>query len=60
MATISFDEKVIVTDVSKVEMMKKVLEDSAPVVHKINSNFTIGKAEENGRQWALKLMHSEK
>ncbi|MBR2323015.1 MAG: hypothetical protein IKA54_05430 [Clostridia bacterium] len=60
MATISFDEKVVVTNSDIVEMIIKDLEDSTPIVHKKNDEFTIEKAEENGRQWALKLMHSAK
>ena len=60
MATISFDEKVVVTDAKMIDIMKKDLEDSTPVSHNINNEFTIEKAEENGRQWTLKLLHLTK
>lgn len=60
MATISFDEKVVVTDAKMIDIMKKDLENSAPVSHKLNDEYTIDKAEENGRKWALKLMHLAK
>lgn len=60
MATISFDEKVIVTDEKIVSMMKKDLEDSTSVKRKVNKEVTINKAEENGRKWALKLARSAK
>lgn len=60
MATISFDEKVVITNPDIISMMKNDIEDTSPIVHDLNSEYTIKKAENNGRKWALKLLHSEK
>lgn len=60
MATISFDEKVVVTETKMVDVMTKELQDSTPVLHMKNGEYTIEKAEENGRKWALRLMHLAK
>lgn len=50
MATVSFDERVVITDVKMVEKMKKDLDDPTPVVIK-RTDFTYEKAQENVRQW---------
>lgn len=60
MATISFIEKVVITNPDIVSMMEKDIEDTPPIVHNLNSEYTIQKAENNGRKWALKLLHSNK
>ncbi|MGN0771839.1 MAG: hypothetical protein ACI4MI_04570 [Christensenellales bacterium] len=60
MATISFDEKVVITNPDIISMMKNDIEATSPIVHDLNSKYTIQKAENNGRKWALKLLHSEK
>lgn len=58
MATVSFDEKVVVTNPKTVLMMKKDLDSTTPVVHTIDTVCTIKSTEENGRKWATKLLHS--
>lgn len=60
MATISFVERVIIINPDIIFMMEKDIEDTPPVVHNLNSEYTIQKAENNGRKWALKLLHSDK
>ncbi|MDY4592517.1 MAG: hypothetical protein SO434_03850 [Eubacteriales bacterium] len=60
MATISFDENVVITNPDIISMMKNDIEDTSPIVHDLNSKYTIKKAENNGRKWALKLLRSEK
>lgn len=58
MATVSFDEKVIVTDPQTVTWMIEDLDSTTPVVHNIDVCCTIEKTDENGRKWATKLLHS--
>lgn len=57
MATVSFDEKVIVTDPKTVAEMKADLESTSPVIWKRKSNTkkcTFAMAEENAKKWILK------
>lgn len=57
MATVSFDDKVIVTDPKVVSEMKADLESTSPVVWERKSNTkrcTIQMAEENAKNWVLK------
>lgn len=54
MATVSFDEKVVVTDPEMVAKMRKDLEDPTPVVIKrktLVEKCTIQKMEENTLNW---------
>lgn len=60
MATISFIERVVIKNPDIISMMENDIEDTSPVVHNLNSEYTIQKAENNGRKWALKLLHSDK
>lgn len=60
MATISFIERVIITNPDIIFMLEKDIEDTPPVVHNLNSEYTIQKAENNGEKWALKLLRSDK
>lgn len=50
MATVSFDEKVVITDKDMIAQIKKDLSDPSPVNVK-RTNFTYDKAQENVRQW---------
>lgn len=57
MATASFDEKVIVTDIKTVAKMKKDLDDPTPVVIK-RTGFTYAKGRKNAIKW-LKTHNTE-
>lgn len=57
MATVSFDEKVVVTDPKVISMIKEDLDSTTPIVHKQNIICTINSTEENGKKWATKLLH---
>ena len=50
MATISFEEKVVVTDKVMVAQMRKDLNSSSPVATK-RTDFTYDKAQENFSKW---------
>lgn len=58
MATVSFDEKVVVTDPEIVMMMKKDLDSAAPVEKKRDAVCTAKSTDENGKKWATKLLRS--
>ena len=54
MATVSFDEKVIVTDPEMVAKMRKDLDDLSPAAQTRRtaaSSLTIEQAEENAKEW---------
>ena len=55
MATVSFDEKVVVTDPDTVAKMKKDFNDPSPVVFQKVPNFTYEKAQENATRWLEKI-----
>lgn len=50
MATVSFDEKVVITDKNMVAKMKKDLATPSPVAIK-RTEFTYDKAQENVHKW---------
>lgn len=59
MATISFDEKVVVTDPEMAKRMKADLDDSTPVPYSKKSDVNAFKnAEENGKKWTSRLLRS--
>ncbi|MDE6059510.1 MAG: hypothetical protein K2G44_05695 [Clostridia bacterium] len=59
MATISFDEKVVVTDPEMVRRMKADLEDLTPVSYSQKSDSNAFRnAEENGKKWTSRLLRS--
>lgn len=51
MATVSFDEKVVVSNPEMVAKMRKDLDDSSPVDLRYNSRYTHEKGQENARKW---------
>lgn len=54
MATVSFDEKVVITDPEMVAKMKKDLDDPSPVVLKRKTGgqkCAVRQTEENARKW---------
>ena len=53
MATVSFDEKVIVTDPDMVAKMRKDLDDPSPVELRYGHRYTHEKGQENARKWLL-------
>lgn len=56
MATISFNEKVVVTDPQIAKIMIDDLEDTAPSCYKIEENLTMEKIEESSKNWVKKLI----
>lgn len=57
MATVSFDEKVVITDQKIVAEMKKDLDNPSPAIIERKTNterITIAKAEANAKKWILK------
>lgn len=61
-ATISFDEKVIITDPKIIKMIKQDLKDTSPVVHKRVNNhvLTLKETEDNARKWVSQFCRSGK
>ena len=58
MATVSFDEKVVVTDPEMVAKMRKDLDDPSPVKHQrktTTEKCTLQKMEENAKKFILNL-----
>ena len=53
MATVSFDEKVVITNPETVAKMRKDLNDPTPVDLRHNSRYTHEKGQENARKWLL-------
>lgn len=51
MATVSFDEKVVVTDPEMVAKMQKDLNDPSPVELRNQHRYTQAKGQENARKW---------
>ena len=61
MATVSFDEKVIVTDPEMVAKMRKDLDNLSPVTQTRRtaaSSLTIEQTEENAKEWMRVLKQS--
>ena len=61
MATVSFDEKVIVTDPEMVAKMRKDLDNLSPVIQTRRtaaSSLTIEQTEENAKEWMRVLKQS--
>ena len=53
MATVSFDEKVVVTNPKMVSQMRKNLNDSSPVELRDQHRYTHEKGQEYARKWLL-------
>lgn len=53
MATVSFDEKVVVSNPEMVAKMRKDLNDPSPVDLRHNYRYTHKKGQGNARKWLL-------
>ena len=61
MATVSFDEKVIVTDQKMVAKMRADLDSQSPITQKRKTatpKFTLAEAEENAKEWLETIKQS--
>ena len=61
MATVSFDEKVVVTDPETVAKMRADLDSQSPVTQKRKTAtpvFTMSEAEENAKEWLKNIKQS--
>ncbi|MCM1441706.1 MAG: hypothetical protein NC131_21225 [Roseburia sp.] len=61
MATVSFDEKVVVTDPDMVAKMRADLDSQSPVAQKRNvvtPEFDMAVAEENAKEWLETIKQS--